>query len=285
MPEIIEVEKLRRQLSPAWWTRKIIKFWWETEASVDPRKFVQGDWDTFVSGVMNEPIYRVWRVGKILWVALGLERDRPIKGWKIHMSSTGWLMPGNEKAALVAQVDPIYQNFLHSVSEKNIRIKIELNDGQIWNYHDSRTWSKWELCEVTSPREDSQIKAFGPDWIEEMDDAADALIMTTTRRRLKDVLTDQRLAAGLGNYLACEVAWRARIHPHRRFDTITPSDRKKLACTVIATLALSMAKTDHSHWAVFKRVGKACWYCGGLIEYVKDGKGARGSYFCGGCQI
>jgi len=285
MPEIVEVEKLRRQMAPAWWTRKIKRFTWSEFASVDPRKFVQGDWDEFARGVLDVPIFGIWRVGKLLWVALGLDRNVPVKGWKIHLSSTGWILPGNELAAKSGRIDPIYQNFLHSTSDRTIRIRIELHDGQVWNYHDARTWSKWELSPHGTPLLDPQVQSFGPDWLEYPEKASEALSFVKTRRRLKDVLTDQKVAAGLGNYLACEAAYLAGLHPHRRFDTISTEHRALLCGAITILLRVSLGSPDHSHWNVFKRKGEECNRCKSPIQYVKDSGGKRGSYFCGVCQI
>ena len=133
---------------------------------------------------------------------------------------------------------------------------------------------------------DPQIEALGPDWLIEPKLAILALIRANTKRMAKDVLTDQRLASGIGNYLACEILYRAGVHPAARWHTIDRLGRAKIADEAIIFLEQCMNHADHSHWKVFDKKGESCPACAAPIAYVKDGGGnaKRGSYYCPVCQ-
>ena len=54
--------------------------------------------------------------------------------------------------------------------------------------------------------------------------------------RLKTLLLDQSFVAGVGNIYADEALWRARLHPMRRADTLTPVEVARLHRAVRAVL-------------------------------------------------
>lgn len=284
MSECVEVEKLRQQLEPAWSGRKVVKFFAPT-TSPNPRKYAKDGWSSFLDAVKGQEIHSLDRLGKHLLIFLGVKNTF----WHIHLNSTGWWMPGNDLAKWASSTDPIHDNFLHSVNDKNVRVKMLLSDGQLWNYHDSRTWGSWWIKQGSTTRANPYFQELGPDWIYEPVAAFDALrSYQKSRRTVKDVLCDQRITAGLGNYMACEVAFRASIHPHSRWSALSERQRHDLATEAPLFVKECFEHDDHSHWMVFGREGEPCRRPHPVrftpIRYVKDGSGARGSYFCPRCQ-
>lgn len=278
MPEIAEYEKLLRQLLPAWKGRRVVKFTCPAFAvNVRPRKFYQGDWQEFLGHMTKHQITGMRRHGKNI---LGDTEGGWV--WHIHLNSTGWWMPSNADARAACDVNPIHLNFLHDVSPANVRLKMHLDDGQVWNYHDARTWGKWFLRNQT----DTYFDELGPDWLVDSIHAMYALRSHNSGRTVKAVLTDQNLTAGLGNYLACEACAKAGIHPHRRWNTLSEATKQKLAQTCHVECLAALNSDDHKHWKVFNRRGEPCLLHPNVrIEYAKDGpNGKRGSYFCPSCQ-
>jgi len=226
------------------------------------------------------PIRGVWRVGKNLWVGLyplGL-------GWHIHLSSTGWFIPGNPKATQWAGpclMDP--KKFLHASGHE--RLRLVFDDGQEWSYTDPRTWGKWRLRNGDTPRQNEYFKALGPDWLQSPRAAAERLINCPSGRTVKEVMCDQGVAAGLGNYLTCEICWRAKVHPLSRWSTVEEGARRILVLETNRFLKECLEAKDHAHWRVFKRLGETCERCLTQIEYAKDPGGSRGSYYCPVCQV
>lgn len=228
------------------------------------------------------------------WKAVGQVHDSYLVQyatplWHIHLSSTGWILPFNEEAKAAGRVDPIHANFLHSVNAENIRLKIHFEDGQVWSYHDSRTWGRWQILEGSEwdPRGYEPYNQYGPDVLLEPKRAMEVLAgLSGSRRTIKDILTDQYVVAGLGNYLACEITHRAGIYPLRPWDSLKELDRRMLGIQMDLVLRDSLTHNDHSYWRVFKRMGRKCGSCGmAEIKYVKDSPSAnRGSYYCPVCQ-
>ena len=281
MPEIIEVEKLTNQLEKAWVGRSIERIQ-APPSSPNPRKYAVDGWPTFRDAIKLRTFTGVQRYAKYIWVT----NESGVSGL-IHLSSTGWLRPGNEEAlrAIGEDENPIHKKFLHSVTEKNIRVRFVLDDGQLWNYHDPRTWGKWRVRPYLEPLEDPMIAKYGPDWLKDPEGAKQALMESRSRRTIKDVLCDQNLTAGLGNYLACEILHKAGLHPHVKYETVDREARLRLVNAVEPFLEDCMNREDHSHWSVFTRKGETCPTCEGAeIEYAKDRGGSRGSYYCPECQ-
>jgi len=280
MPEIIEVEKLRQFLYPAWTGNQIKKFT-APPSSPNPEKYAQTNWSRFSNIVRAGPLRYITRYGKNLWIGLSIDG----LAWHIHLSSTGWFLPNNQQAADLAGrslIDPT--KFIHSTDKKHTRLRLHFTDGQVWNYIDPRTWGKFFIRRGYVPRDNSYFEDYGPDWLIDPITAMNALVQCNSSKTVKDVLTDQRITAGLGNYLACETAFRANIHPHQSWNSIEKQDRSRLAKLIPRFLQDCYNRDDHSHWAVFGMEGRGCVKCQTPISYAKDRNSSRGSYFCLSCQ-
>jgi len=269
MPEGPEVERLRTQLEKTWVGKRIVKFRSPYLNASDPKKYAQDGWSTFLFAVRDAKILNIDRIGKHLWVQYGGF------AWQIHLGGTGWFVPNGINTS----------TFIHSVNPKTVRVKLIFNRGESWDYHDSRTWGKWWIKPYEAMLEDPYFQSYGPDWIRDPNLAKEALIGSRSKRFAKDVLCDQKLTAGIGNYLSCEILHRAGIHPHTRFHRIGNEDRQSLAAWAEVFVQECMKKEDHAHWKVFLKKGDKCMSCStGEVLYVKDVGGSRGSYFCSQCQ-
>jgi formamidopyrimidine-DNA glycosylase len=185
--------------------------------------------------------------------------------------------------------DEMHNNFRHSVDDRNIRFQMHFDSGEVWNYHDSRTWGKLQLVEnVNQIYDDPQIQRYGPDWLKDRPLAVLKIMRYNqlSKRSIKDVLTDQTISAGVGNYLAVEACHRAQIHPLTPRILMFAARLAPLLTKVGLLIDESLKKDNHDHWLVFEKAGQVCPTCHqGIIQYVKDGKTAkRGSYFCPICQ-
>lgn len=120
---------------------------------------------------------------------------------------------------------------------------------------------------------------------------------------IANVLLNQRVIAGLGNVYKSEVAFAARVHPFRHMSTITTDEMRQMADVSQRYMKANVLdgsgdgiitysgnrRTTHSArkedrlW-VYGRRGLECRRCGGIIEYRKQGPGARSTYWCPECQ-
>jgi len=269
MPEITEVERLRQTFEQYWVGRSIKSF--APQAARD-LKYIQGDVEEWVKGIQKTPLVEVKRWGKKLF--LHLKRGC----WEIQLRSTGWFVPAEVNAR-----DPLTDNFLHSINPKSLRMIFELSDGQEWEYHDPRTWGKWFWHE-TDHISYKEMRAY-PDWLLDPYGATMALWEVESGRTAKDVLLDQKLTAGLGNYMSCEILHRAGVHPHTKWSSLSRVVKGKITYCVKDFIKQSTGTNDHAHWLVFNRLKMGCRSCAkDSIAYVKDRSSGRGSYYCPTCQ-
>jgi formamidopyrimidine-DNA glycosylase len=116
--------------------------------------------------------------------------------------------------------------------------------------------------------------------------------------RLKTLLLDQTFIAGVGNIYADEALWRARLHPLRAADTLTPIEVRRLHRAVRAVLRQGIANRGSSvadyvgadgepggnaeRLAVYQRTGLPCLRCGRAVVRIVVGQ--RSTHFCPRCQ-
>jgi formamidopyrimidine-DNA glycosylase len=113
-------------------------------------------------------------------------------------------------------------------------------------------------------------------------------LLDRRRGRVKAALMDQRLIAGLGNLLVDEALWRARIHPSRRSEDLSPEERDRLFSAMRKVVRTSVERFDYvprmQGWLthVRGRPGARCPRCRTPLE--RTVVGGRTTYFCPRCQ-
>jgi formamidopyrimidine-DNA glycosylase len=125
-----------------------------------------------------------------------------------------------------------------------------------------------------------------------------AALLEATRRPIKAFLLDQTRIGGLGNIYVCEALWRARIHPSEPArnavakaaplrDAIREVLRKGIdnRGTTIRDYTDSRGRRGRNQLtlAVYGREGEPCIRCATPIQRQIDS--ARSTFFCPGCQI
>jgi formamidopyrimidine-DNA glycosylase len=110
------------------------------------------------------------------------------------------------------------------------------------------------------------------------------------RRRggVKAALMDQSFLAGVGNIIADETLWQARIHPRRRIESLSDPDRRRVYRSMRKVLRESVDRYDSiprkRSWLSYVRGRRdaACPRCSTpLARAVVAG---RTTYFCPHCQ-
>jgi formamidopyrimidine-DNA glycosylase len=105
---------------------------------------------------------------------------------------------------------------------------------------------------------------------------------------VKAALMDQALLAGVGNLIADETLWRARLHPKRRIDTLSAGERDALYRAMRTVLKTAVEKYDYvprlRGWLTHVRglPGAACPRCG--TPLARTLAAGRTTYFCPSCQ-
>jgi formamidopyrimidine-DNA glycosylase len=98
---------------------------------------------------------------------------------------------------------------------------------------------------------------------------------------VKEILMDQRVLAGIGNILATEALWTARVDPSSPGAALWPGDARAVATGLRRAIARELADRDDTFF-VYGRAGEPCPRCGTRLSSVV--LGGRTSVYCSGCQ-
>ncbi|MDT0343480.1 Fpg/Nei family DNA glycosylase [Streptomyces litchfieldiae] len=165
------------------------------------------------------------------------------------------------------------------------RVTFDLDDGQQLRYRDQRKLQGLWLA-PTDADIGRIIGDQGPDALSLTRPDLDRLL-EGRRGRVKSVLTDQAAVAGLGNLLADEILWRARIRPARPARDLGPEERHRLADAMRQALRSSV-RAGHvptrPSWLTGHRDDPepVCPRCSGPLR--RDRVSGRGTVWCPRCQ-
>jgi formamidopyrimidine-DNA glycosylase len=272
MPELPEVETIRRQLEPELVGRRI-----ESAQVLDARwtrPLPPRDLERACAG---RAIEAVGRRGKYL--LLSLEGDR----WLVmHLRMTGNLVLGD------AGAEPPY-----------LRAVLRLDDGRELRFTDARRFGTGVMVEGAELEEYLRPRA----GIEPLSDGltAEALGELAAGRRapLKSFLMVQAGIAGVGNIYADEALHRAALHPLSPAGSMRREHCERLRAGIVETLEAGLANggasvddyldargergTMQDEFLVHTREGQPCHRCGEAIRRIV--LAGRSTYFCPGCQV
>ncbi|HEY7597485.1 MAG TPA: DNA-formamidopyrimidine glycosylase family protein [Actinophytocola sp.] len=107
------------------------------------------------------------------------------------------------------------------------------------------------------------------------------------RRQVKATLTDQSVLGGIGNLLADEILWRARVNPRRKGTDLSTEDVKRIHGRLRSVLRQAIPAgrvPPRKSWLTGRRDEPAgsCPRCGTTLSHGRAG--GRGTVWCPGCQ-
>lgn len=271
MPELPEVETVRRQLEPRLVGRTLVAY-----AVRDARWTAPRSPNEVVAPLVGRRIEGFHRRGKyLIWEA---EDELFLL---IHLRMTG--------------------NLLYDAPEgtRYTRAHFGFDDGHDLRFVDPRRFGTgWLLA--GQPELDAYLDArLG---VEPFSDGftADHLRRLARRSRapVKAFLLDQKRIAGVGNIYADEALFRARIHPLRQAGRLTTAQWELLRDTVLDALSAGIdargASIDdfrdldgargsfQDRFLIHRRADDGCLECGGPIRKILAA--GRGTYVCENCQ-
>lgn len=262
MPELAEVEIVRRNLS-AWWSGPA------TDVRVlDDAVLTRGS-PELLNELLRGPEPTMDRRGKYLIARFAADR-----AVIFHFRMTG----------------KIVRNAAPDV--RFARLAWNSAGGDWLVFKDSRRLGHVEAFDAGELAEYEPLLRMGP---EPHGLTGEALSMRlSSRRRLKDALLDQSVIAGVGNIAVSEVFWRLHLAPDIVVKDLTPAQVAALAAELpryFDELLLEQFDDEvvylgegkaQNPFAVYGREGDACPRCGSTVARVVIG--GRSSYFCSVCQ-
>lgn len=316
MPELPEVETIRRGLSQLILGKKIAKVSYDW-----PKGFpnAEGDVQQFLIGA---GITEVARRAKVLLIELDTKYSLVI-----HLKMTGqlvfvaknlaggrWKMEHGKRSTspttnyqLATTTDEVRfgaghpnDSLIGELPDKTTRVTFEFSDGSRMFFNDQRKFGWVRLIPTAEVPNIDFMKKVGPEPLS--DDFAPALFRERVRRRansnIKEVILDQATLAGIGNIYADEGLWGAKIHPAALVKSLNDKQLNTLFSALRTVLELSIEKGGSSDKNyvdaegkrgsylsfanVFRREGQECPRCGTTI--IKTRVAGRGTHTCPKCQ-
>lgn len=281
MPELPEVEYVRRMLEPAMVGARIER----VLARRPALRYPLGS--SFVRRLEGQRVRAVERRAKYLTVLLA-SGDTLVM--HLGMSGSFRVIKGP------AEAGPAKAGHDVRLLETHDHVVFEMSSGAVVIFNDPR---RFGFMKVLTPRAlamDSALAALGP---EPLDAAftADVLVSRVKSKRkasLKTMLLDQRVVAGIGNIYACEALHRARVSPRRRGAALaTPlglprESAGKLVEAIKACLRDAIARSHRAggkdRFLVYDREGERCRRraCTGVIRRIVQA--GRSTFYCPVCQ-
>lgn len=274
MPEMPEIETIRRSLEPHIQGRKI--------TSVEvllPRQIKWPEPESFVARILQTTIAGLDRRGKYLLLQL----DNQVS-LIFHLRMTGQL---------------VYVPSMGQDNSHHNRLIIHLDDGSKLIFSDTRTFGTLYAMHQDELWRIQGMAELGPEPLSpEFTVAYLSKAAEGRKTKIKSFLLDQRKVGGLGNIYVDEALFLAGIHPLRQAGSLTLPELTKLQYTVNQVIAEGIAdggttfrdyrngngeKGSHQeHLYVYGRDGQDCLICGTPLEKIKVG--GRGTRFCPHCQ-
>jgi len=286
MPELPEVESIKRQLKPNV-LEKIIS----NIEILSPKNFVGSKQD-----VIGKKIISVDRYGKVLVIQLVNPLTREPNNslyLNIHFKLSGQILfAKNVKKAVFKNVIPFTGE--NKMPANTTRVIIKFTDGSGLFFNDLRKFGWIKIS-------DQPLK---PKGIDVLDKKFTLKLLTnltnSTKRPIKPVLMDQDLITGIGNIYANDSLYLAKIHPQRLSNSLAEKEVNLLYKTIKQTISEGIRDCGSSgadeafilpdgsrgghqrNFLVYQREGKPCLNCKTTIKRIKHN--GRSSFFCLNCQ-
>src|SRR3989344_584261 len=296
MPELPEVETTMRGLKRTIVGLTIKDVWTDINtrdkrqlgAVANPKYF-----KSFRKEVKNKKVLSVERRAKN--ILIHLSGDKTIL---IHMKMTGHLLYGRyelkkKKWLPAGRVGPLHDPF-----NRFIHVVFVFLNGKHLVLSDMRKFGKITLLDTDVTHNSKHLKNIGP---EPLDlkftfEKFTKCLSASGARKIKTVLMDQGVVAGIGNIYSDEILWHASIHPERKVSKLKEKELKLILKATKKLLAkginfggdsMSDYRNIHGlpgkfqlHHQAYRRTGERCRKknCKGKI--VRKMIGGRSSHFC-----
>jgi len=280
MPELPEVETVRRGLSPVMEGKRVLSL----QVNRPDLRFPFPA--RFSERVTGTTIRRLGRRAKFLEVDLATGETLVM-----HLGMSGrFRIEGGTLGAFHQET---------SDNPKHDHVVFNMEGGVSVTYNDPRRFGFMEIWPSADFENYPRLLKMGP---EPLSNGFSAAYLNEALKGkaapIKAALLDQKVVAGLGNIYVCEALFRSGISPRRKSSTVPGLRAERLAPMINAVIAEAIEAggssiSDFSNasgelgyfqhrFQVYDREGEECVVCGkGIKRLVQSG---RSSFYCGACQ-
>lgn len=281
MPELPEVETVRRQLSEVI-VGKTIK-----GVEVRRSKSFVGEPDVLI----GKKIEKVSRQAKVIEIYLKNSKQILL----VHLKMTGQLVYLDKKRRVYGGHPT--PDWIGELPSKHTRVVIDFSDGGKLFFNDMRVFGWLKLTEKEKYEETKSRVA--PDVIDKhFTDEYLASVLANRKKPVKLVLLDQEKIGGIGNIYANDALFLAKIKPDRKAASLEKKEITKLHKALVEVIEKGikyggasaanyvdlrgLGGSYQEHFLVYKKDGQPCKVCGSQIKKMK--MGGRGTFYCEKCQ-
>ncbi|MEZ5917163.1 MAG: bifunctional DNA-formamidopyrimidine glycosylase/DNA-(apurinic or apyrimidinic site) lyase [Parvularculaceae bacterium] len=287
MPELPEVETVRRGLAPAM-----------ERARFDSVRTARGDLrfafpKDFTSRLEGATVEALGRRGKYL--TAGLSTGETLI---MHLGMSGrFTVSAGDGAARPGEfydstpTNPAHDHVEFLLSGPAGRARIVYNDPRRFGFMDLAATAGLASCR--------HFAGMGPEPLcNEFSAAGLSAALKGRASPIKAALLDQSVVAGLGNIYVCEALFRARVSPRRKAASVAGGRAERLAPAIRDILTEAIAAGGSSlkdfaasdgalgyfqhRFSVYDRAGAGCTACGAPIRRIVQS--GRSTFYCGVCQ-
>lgn len=282
MPELPEVETVRRGLEPVMAGRRIVR------AAVNRPDLRWPFPPRMAERLTGATVTALRRRSK--YILADLDTGESLL---IHLGMSGRMLISGQQVGDFVHAHPAPAAHDHVVLDMAGGVRITFND--------PRRFGAMDLMPTATAEGHKLLARIGP---EPFGNAFNgpylAAVLKPRNTPIKAALLDQRVVAGLGNIYVCEALYRARIHPARRarrigtarLESLAPIIRNVLLAAIEAggSSLRDYRQTDgelgyfqHS-FDVYGREGAPCRTPGCTASIRRIAQSGRSSFYCPACQ-
>lgn len=263
----------------------------------------------FISSLKGKKILSVKRRAKLLIfdlspTSLKLRRTSGPLSMLVHLKMTGQFIFEDKK--LRAKTGGLYRMFnkltapLVKLPSKHTQVIFYFKDGSTLYFNDIRKFGYLKLVRDSELDKVRELKEFGPEPLDSKFTfkVFSEAVLKKSKVKIKQVLMDATVVAGIGNIYSDEILFHAGVRPMRKVLSLSDKELSTIYKWIKPVLIKGIkakgssvgdfVRTDGS-WGqmgkyhfVYGRKGQKCKKCGSVIQAIKL-NGRTGS-FCPRCQ-
>jgi len=281
MPELPEVETIRRQLNEVLIGKKIqhVEVLREKSFGGEPGKLI--GWE----------IERVERKSKLIEIYFKGKKEVMI----VHLKMTGQLVFVDGMKRVVGGHPTA--DWVSELPSKHTRVVVDFTDGSKLFFNDMRVFGWMRM--VDKGKYEREMRKTSPD-VTEKEFSLEYLtkVLKKSGKAIKLVLMDQNMIGGVGNIYANDALYLAKVRPDRKANSLSDVEIKSLLSSVREVInkgikyggasaanyvdTKGLGGTYQDHFLVYKKDGQRCKKCGEKIVKIKFS--GRGTFYCPKCQ-
>ncbi len=296
MPELPEVETTVRQIRKVAAGLKIVDVWTDYDSrfhrgkkNIKDRKF----FEKFRSAVVGKRILTTSRRGKHILIHLSGDITM-----LVHMKMTGHFLYGKYVLTKNGWVPELKDGPLRDPYNRFIRLVFTLSNSRHLAFCDLRKFAKITFFQDHEKDSVTDLSLLGPDPLHPRFTFKDfkKALHRRPQGKIKQVLLDQTIIAGIGNIYGDETLFEVGVHPEECVEAISPPTLKKMhtamkkillhsiriggdSASDFRTIDGSKGGFQNKHRA-YRKTGQKCSKRGCSGTIVRITVGGRGTHFC-----